>query len=116
VGWQRDGEVQAVEPVPLLGRNLFAYVARVLPRHDEQRQDGALRIGIETQCPGEGIGIALPLDVFGIAERLQHALPAPLRRDGGFVEHQVEVDVEQTRGVLGALEVAAHPVEAVGYA
>ena len=113
---QRDGQIQAVEPVPLLGGDLLADVAGVLASHDEQREDGAFGIGIEAEGAGEHVGVTLPGDVLGVAERLQHALPAALRGDGGFVEHQVEVYVEQASGVLGALEVAAHPVEAVGYA
>ena len=68
----------------------------------------------EAQRVGQRVGIAVPLDIPGIAQRRQHSLPAAVRADSGLVEHQVEIDIDQPRGVFGPLQVAAHPVQTVG--
>ena len=52
----------------------------------------------------------------GIAERGEQPLPAGFGAGAAGVEHQAHGDVELAHGVLGPLEVAAHPVEAVGNA
>ena len=49
-------------------------------------------------------GVALP-------EGGEHAQPTVIGAGGTLVEHEIEVDVEQARGVFGALEIAAHPVQ-----
>ena len=107
-------EVERVEAVPLLGGDLLADVAGVFARGDEQREDRGAGFDVEGEAADEVVGVALPLDVFGVVEGMEDTLPAVLGGGGGLVEHEVEVDVEQAGGVLGTLEVAGHPVERVG--
>jgi hypothetical protein len=110
----RDLEVETVEAVPLLGGDLLTDVAGVLAGGDDAGEDRALVRGVEGELVRERVGIAGPLDVSGIAEGEQDALPAAIGAGSALVEHEVQVDVEQTRGVLGALEVTGHPVETIG--
>ena len=100
--------------MPLLGGDLLADVAGVLAGGDDAGEDGGLVASVEDELLGEGVGVAGPDRGFWVAEGVQHALPTAVGAGGGFVEHEVEVDVEQARGVFGALDVAAHPVETVG--
>src|ERR1700733_13215972 len=57
--------------------------------------------------------------LFGGSERLQGTQEeAPSAGPGarGLVEPELQLDIHEARGMLGALEIATHPVEAVGYA
>jgi hypothetical protein len=49
-------------------------------------------------------------------EAFQHAPPPVICRLERLIQHQVEVNLDETCRVFGALEIATHPVEAVGYA
>src|SRR4029079_5067372 len=40
--------------------------------------------------------------------------PPLLAGTAGEVEHQIQVDVDEARHVLGALDVTAHPVDRIG--
>ena len=52
----------------------------------------------------------------GLAQRGHQALPARLHVGAAGVEHQAHGHVELAHGILRPLQVAAHPVEAVGNA
>ena len=47
-------------------------------------------------------------------EALQHAHPVLAARLRRTLQVERQVDVDQPRGVLGALQVAAHPIEVIG--
>ena len=51
-----------------------------------------------------------------LAEGGEEALPAGFRIGAAGVEHETHGHVELAHGILSALEVAAHPIETVGYA
>jgi hypothetical protein len=109
-----DIEIERVEAVPLLGRDLLADMAGVFAGGNDGADDAGLKGGVEGEGLGKGIGVVVPDDVRWVAEGAEHATPAVLGAGGALVEHEIEVDVEETGGMLGALEIAAHPVEAVG--
>ena len=48
------------------------------------------------------------------AQRFEQKAPAAGAGFGRLIEPELQFDVDEARGVLGALQVAAHPVEAVG--
>ena len=55
-------------------------------------------------------------DIFGSRnlQGFEQAEPAVGAGFRGLVETELEIDIDEARGVLGALEVAAHPIEVVG--
>ena len=112
----RDLQIKAVQPVPLLGGDLLADVAGVFPRGDDAGEDRPFQPGIEREPLGEFVGIVGPLYFLGAAQLHQQALPAAVRTGRALVQHQAQIHVKQARGVLRALDVAAHPVQAVGNA
>ena len=89
-----DLEVERIEAGPHFGGDLLADVAGVFAGADEAGEDGGLVGGVEGEGAGEVVGIAGPLDVLGLAEGEEDALPAAVGGGGAFVEHEVEVDVE----------------------
>src|SRR5215472_9154104 len=46
---------------------------------------------------------------------MHNTLPSALRVGRALVEHQVEVHIEEAGSVLRALEIPAHPVQAIGH-
>ena len=108
--------VEPVEPLPLLGRNLFAHLAGIFARRVDAIGDGAWwrlsKISLSRHC----LEIAVPLQARRLAQRGHKALPARLRAGAAGIEHQAHGHVELAHGVLGPLQIAAHPVEAVGNA
>ena len=59
-----------------------------------------------------GLAVALR-ELLGVAGGGDERLPL-LGGADGQVEHQVEIHVDEARDVLGALDVAAHPVDRIG--
>ena len=112
----RHLQIKAVQPMPLLRRDLFPYMPRVLPRSNDAREDRSLIRCVEGQRLRQRIRLTRPLDVLRPAQRLQHPLPATLRTRRALIQHQIEVYIEQSRRMLRALEIPAHPVQTVGNA
>ena len=112
----RTGQVEAVDLLPHLRADLLAHLARVLARGRDagddrrrgcsgRRSDGAsTRYGVDRPPRAAGAG------------RLASSRPQLAgARSGGRSRSSVRLtSTSDARGVLGALEVAAHPVEAVG--
>ena len=71
---------------------------------------------VEDEACAISIEVAGPLQSGGIAERGNEALPVGFGAGAARVEHEAHGDVELAHGILGPLEVAAHPIEAVGNA
>ena len=110
----RDLVKQAVQPLPLVRADLFAYLARVLAGRGHAGGDRRTVARIEGKDLRHLVSIAAPGQVGRIAQRRQNPPPAAVRARGGLIQHQVQIHVEQAGGVLGPLQVAAHPVQAVG--
>ena len=100
---------QAVEMLPHLRTDLLAHLARVFPRRRDAAGDHPQSVGL-----GTGERIAVLGDGARMAQAAQHAQPAAVRRARVLLQHQVQLDAEHTRGMFGALQVAAHPIQAVG--
>ncbi len=108
--------IEAIEALPLLGGDFFAHLAGIFARRVDAIGDrGGIDV-IEDQLARHRFKRAVPLHSIRLAQRRHHALPARLRVGAAGVEHQAHGHVEQAHGILRALQVAAHPVEAVGNA
>ena len=107
---------EAIEALPLLAGDFFADLAGIFAGAVDAEGDGGGADAIEDECAGHGFKAALPLHARGLAERGKEALPAGFEVGAAGVEQEAHGHVELAHGVLGALEVAAHPVETVGYA
>jgi hypothetical protein len=106
-----DFEIEEVEAVPLLGGDLFADMASVFARSDDAGDYGGFVGSVKGEGACEVVGIAVPLELLGLAEGGDEAQPAVVGAGGALVEHEIQVDVEEAGGVLCALEVTAHPVQ-----
>ena len=69
--------------------------------------------GLEHQQVHDGLRIGGRILNSRGAEALQHAAPALFARDRRLVEHQIQVNIDEPRGVFGAFKIAAHPIKAV---
>ena len=93
-------------------------VVRGLTRNDFSVFENGKPQRIET-FDFESVEMATPLKeatVSGLAEGGEEVLPSRFRAGAAGVEHEAHGYVELAHGVFGALQVAAHPVEAVGNA
>ena len=104
---------QAVQPLPLIRADLFAYLARILAGRGHAGGDGRTIARIEGKDLRHLVGIAAPGQIGRISQRRQNPPPAAVRARGGLIQHQVQIHIQQTGGMLGALQVAAHPVQVV---
>ena len=107
---------QTIEALPLLGGDFFADLAGVFARAVHAEGHGGGIEAIEDEGVRHRIQIAVPVQALGIAKRRQQACPACFGRGAAGVEHQAHGDVELAHRVFCPLQVAAHPVEAVGNA
>jgi len=114
--WRMDVVEEAVEALPLLGGDLFANLARIFAGGIDAVYDGRGVEVIEDQLARHGFEAAVPLDSNGLTQCGDHPMPALLGVGTARIEHEAHGDIEQARGVLSPLEIAAHPVEAVGNA
>src|SRR5580698_1288646 len=62
---------------------------------------------------GQGFGIDLAVLRSRNLRGIEQPQPAPSTRFRRLVQSQLQVDVDHPRRVLGALEIAAHPVQTV---
>ena len=112
-GRAAHGQVEAVDLLPHLGADLLAHLARVLPRgQDAGDHRGGVAL-VEGQMAGDFVRVDPVRGRRGL-EALQHAHPVLAARLGRSLQVERQVDVDQPRGVLGALQVAAHPIEVIG--
>ena len=107
-------EEQPVDLLPHLGADLLAHLARVLARGVDARGDGVVVGEVQNRAGRHDFRMGT------VGRRRRHPkagqqpAPVPRRVDRRPVQRQVQVHVHEPRRVLGALEVPAHPVEAVG--
>src|SRR5215472_421891 len=111
----RHVQVQRVQPVPLLCRNLLAHIPCTLSRRNNARQHRRLMSLIEGQCACQLIRISIPLHALRPPQRTQHAHPPVVRARRALIQHQVQVHVHQPRRMLCALQVPRHPVQRIRY-
>ena len=71
---------------------------------------------VEDEAICHGFEASVPLEAGRLAQRGDEILPARLVGIATGVEHEAHRDIELAHGVLGTLEIAAHPVEAVSNA
>ena len=110
----RDQQVQPVQELPHLARDLLAHAARVLPRARHARGD-RIRVGrVPEHELRDGLR-AVVREVLAeqlVAAQQQHEVLPPAPAVGDVrVEQAVEVDVQEAARVLRPLDVAARPVE-----
>ena len=105
---------KAIEPLPLLGGDFFAHLARIFARRADAKGDRGGIDQVKDELARHRFQRAVPLDSHRPAEGRGHLLPALLRVGAAGVEHQAHGHVEQARSILSPLQIAAHPVEAVG--
>ena len=104
---------QAVQPLPLVRADLFAYLARVLAGTGHAGGDGRTIARIEGKDLRHLVGVAAPGKIGRISQRRQNPPPAAVRARGGLIQHQVQIHIQKTGGMLGTLQVAAHPIQVV---
>ena len=105
--------VEPIELLPHLGADLFPDLRGVFPRRTEARHHRRP----ECHVRGEAADGTLRIGVGGVElqpHRGQRAIPALIGRDLDPAQHQAVGRVDHPRDIVGALEVAAHPIEAVG--
>src|SRR6266404_9232936 len=109
-----DLQVEPVELLPHFRAALFADLPQIFARC-RNAGDDRRRIGtIESQRVGERCGVYFPARRDRNLQRVEQAQPASRACFGGLIEAQLEINVDEARGVLGPLQIAAHPVQAVG--
>ena len=108
--------VEAVETLPLFGGYFFADLAGVFARSVDATGYGDRMMLVEDQRFSAGGRVASPFKALRIPKGSDEALPMGFGAGTAGVEHEAHSHVELAHGVFGALEVAAHPIEAVGNA
>ena len=106
---------QTVELLPQLGTDLLAHLARVLARRRDaggDRRRGCWDRKSES-ARSDRHRHSTP-DLADCPARPARAASAGPALERGLVQHQVQLDIQHARGVLGALQIAAHPVQTVG--
>ena len=101
-----------IDPFPHVGADDFADDPGVLAGGGQRRGDAAGVVGLPGQVVLHRLAVRLARHVVDAADD-QQRLPLLFERDVE-VEQQGLVDVEDAGGVLGALEVAAHPEAVFG--
>ena len=76
-----------------------------------QRQNRGLVSVSKVRACVSAYGVAVHSTSFGLPSACSMRCQRRSALVGALVQHQVQVDVQQARRVLGALEVAAHPVQ-----
>ena len=110
-------KVELVDLFPHLRVDLLAHLAGVLAAAGDAAHDRVCVVLVK----GEQVGQVLVV-LYGAAEYSapheagDQAVAAPARGLDGLFGHDGEVNVELAGDMVGALHVAAHPVEAVGHA
>ena len=111
-----DFKIQAIELLPHFGAALFANVAEIFARGGDAGNDRRVnllrlktRVGRRARVGSTGFAAAA-----GVRKRFQQEAPAAGAGFGRLIEPELEFDVDEACGVLGAFEIAAHPVKAVG--
>ncbi len=109
-----DFDVQPVQLLPHFRADLLAHLTGVLASRGKTGGEGStigeVGRGI-VQC--EGVSEALERRS---GQTVRESSPVALPVGGYAIERQVQIHRHDARRVFGALEIAAHPVKAVGYA
>src|ERR1700694_3300652 len=111
-----DQQIKFVELFPHCRGDDLANRARVLPGGADAGPDRIDVVRIEREKLDDALLRGRPvalLEFGGVAGNVHEGLPL-LRRANRQIEHEIQVDVDETRDVLGALDVAAHPVDGIG--
>src|SRR3569833_77575 len=106
--------IQAVQPLPLFAGNFFANLAGVFACCIDAASDGRGVVLVEDELLSGGSNVATPFETCRIAQCSNETLPVRFGACSAGIEHEAHGYIELAHGVLGALEVAAHPEEAVG--
>src|ERR1700682_6270550 len=100
-----------IEFFPHFGTDLLAHSPRVLSSggHTADYRSPVLRI------KGQELRYAVRV-FFRFLRELDHqtgqqSLPAAVPRSRRLIEHQIEIEIDQTRGVFRPFQVTAHPVQ-----
>ena len=83
-------------------------------RRVEERQRDQRLFALGARRPSTWLGTALRLLKGRQAEAVVEAIDGARARSRGTVEPELPGDVDQPRGVLGSLEIAADPVQRIG--
>src|SRR6516165_4147883 len=108
--------IEAVQPLPLFGRNLFPYLPRIFPCRIDAGCDGSRMLLVVDEFFSHRLRVTVPHKIWKVPERCDKSLPMRLSARTARVQHESHGYVEQTGGILGAFQVAAHPIKAVGNA
>lgn len=108
--------VKTVEALPHLRGDFFAHLAGVFAGSIEAINDRGWAEIVVDQLLRHFLDATVPLHLHRLAECGHHALPSHLHVGAAGIEHQAHGHVEQAHRILRSLQVAAHPVEAVGNA
>src|SRR5450631_4913627 len=106
-------QVEAVELFPHFCAALLAHLPQVLARRGHAGQNRRRVCPLNREDVGERLGIDLAIFRRWYVRCLQQSQPASRARFGRLVQPELQVNIDQTRGVFGALQVAAHPVQTV---
>src|SRR6266852_1026590 len=104
----------AIELLPHLRANLLAHLAQIFSGSGKASDDGSSIFRIEGHRLGDFESIICASNSFGRMHAEQQPVPAPFGGGWRLVEHQVQADINQTRGVLGPLKITTHPVKTIG--
>src|SRR5450432_2670086 len=102
-----------IQTLPLFRTHLLADLAGILAGGSDTRSDRRTSAGIERKNLRYLVSIAAPGETLWFAEGCENPLPAHVGARRRFVQHEIQVHIEQTRRVLGPLQIAAHPVKIV---
>ncbi len=109
--------VELVDALPDVDRNDLAHGAGVFARLEDALQDrvGVLQVeGQKLQHRALGGFLVALVEVLVVARGGDNRVPLGRRLVERQVEHQVIVDVDEAGDVVGAFEIARHPVDRVG--
>ena len=107
-------KIETVELLPHLCAALFANLPQILARRCNARNNRRRIRLIERENVRKRGRIDLAILGSRRLQSFQKPPPSPRPGLGRLIEAQLQIDVDQARGVFGALQVAAHPVETVG--
>ncbi len=116
-----EEEIDLVEHLPHFERDLVAHLAGVLARRAHTTEHRVRIVPAECHELGHrgavGLRVVLEKEIL-VSRRAQNRDPVlldPLAIDRSEIDQQLYVHIDQARDVLGALEVARHPVKRGGH-
>ncbi len=109
-----DEVIEAVEFAPHFTGNLLAHLTRVFTGIHDATNDGSFDARIKDQRMFKCRDADLSIQLQRFAQAQVDAAQLTFHCLWLLFEHQLDIGIQQARGVLGPLQISRHPIQTIG--